>query len=332
MEMKASDLGERGIIELIWRVLSEHGGFKPSKIPLPHPDDATAIEMEGGKYLLMKSDTFVKRTDAPRGMRHRSMGRKALVMNISDLAAKGAEPLAFLFSLGVPRGYDARRIEELVQGLAEASREYGVPILGGDVCESKELFVAGFATGAAKRIVRRSGATPGDIVAVTGPFGDTAAALRILLEGLEAPPRLRRKALRSIYEPSARLGLGRRLAEAGVVTSSMDSSDGLAFTLNELARSSKVGMRISSIPASPVALELSRLHRLNVSDLVFFGGEEYEIVYTVSRGKWEDALRISRESGGHLIGIGEVILGSAVIYSEGGAEVPVPPKGWEHLK
>jgi thiamine-monophosphate kinase len=331
MEMKAYNLGERGIIDLIWRVLSEHGGYDQSKI-LPHPDDAAAIETKDNKYLLLKSDTFVKRTDAPKGMRHRSMGRKALVMNLSDLAAKGARPTAFLFSLGVPRGYDQRRVEELVRGLAETCYEYNLPILGGDVCESKEFFVAGFATGKASRVIRRSGASSGDIVAVTGPFGDTAAAFKILLDGLEAPVSLRRRILRSIYKPSARLDLGIRLAEEGLVTSSMDSSDGLAFTLNELARSSKVGMKVSSIPASSAAIELSRLHHLNLTDLVFFGGEEYEIVYTVERDAWNDALRVSRAYGRHLIGIGEVVSGSAVTYSEGGTEIQIPPKGWEHLR
>jgi thiamine-monophosphate kinase len=332
MELKASDLGERGIIELIWKTLSERGAANARETPLPHPDDATAIRIGDGRCLLLKSDTFVKRTDAPKGMRHRDMGRKALVMNLSDLAAKGAEPLAFLFSLGVPRGYASKHIEGLVQGLAEASEEYGIPILGGDVCESRELFVAGFATGTAKRVVSRSGASPGDIVAVTGPFGDTAAALRILLGGLEAPPKLRRDLLRSVYRPSARLKLGKRLAEEGVVTSSMDSSDGLAFTLNELAKSSGVGMRIGSLPLSPTALEFSRFNGINPSDLVFFGGEEYEIVYTVARGTWEAALKSSRASGGCLIGIGEVIKGSKVTYAEAGKETLLPSKGWEHLK
>lgn len=330
--MKASDLGERGIIDLIWKAISDRGAPNSGETPLPHPDDATAIRVHGGSYLVLKTDTFVKKTDAPRGMRHHCMGRKALVMNISDLAAKGAEPLAFLFSLGVPRGYDSTRIEELARGLAEASREYGIPILGGDVSESRELFVAGFAAGTAKRVVSRSGASPGDIVAVTGPFGNTAAALRILLKGAEAPRKLRKVLLESIYRPSARLRQGRRLAEEGAVTSSMDSSDGLAFTLNELAKSSRVGMRISSLPLSPEALEFSSLHQLNASDLAFFGGEEYEIVYTVAKDRWAGALKISRDSGGHLIGIGEVVEGSGVTYMEGRSEFPLPSKGWEHLK
>jgi thiamine-monophosphate kinase len=330
--MRASDLGERGIIDLIWKVLSDRGAANTRETALPHPDDATAIRISDVSHLILKSDTFVKRTDSPSGMRHREMGRKALVMNISDLAAKGAEPLAFLFSLGIPRAYGAKRIEELVRGLAEASEEYEIPILGGDVCESRELFIAGFAAGTAKRVIRRSGASPGDIVAVSGPFGDTAAALRILLGGLEAPPRLRRDLLRSVYRPSAKLKLGKRLAEEGAVTSSMDSSDGLAFTLNELARSSGVGMRIGSLPVSPKALEFSRLHGIKPFDLVFFGGEEYEIVYTVGRSRWEEALKSSRASGGCLIGIGEVVKGSKVTYSEGGKETLLPAKGWEHLK
>ncbi len=332
MEMKASDLGERGIIDLIWKVLSGQGAKNANENALPHPDDATAVKTTDGNHLLLKADTFVKRTDAPRGMRHRDMGRKALVMNLSDLAAKGAEPIAFLFSLGVPRGYPSRRIEELAQGLAEASSEYAIPIMGGDVCESRELFIAGFAAGRAKRLISRSGASPGDIVAVTGPFGDTAAAFRILLGGLGAPPDLRRLLLRSVYKPSAQLKLGRRLAEEGLATSSMDSSDGLAFTLNELAKSSGVGMKIGSLPVSAASLEFSRLHDIKPSDLVFYGGEEYDIVYTVGRGSWESALRTSRASGRCLIGIGEVVKGSKVTFTEGGKEILLPAKGWEHLR
>jgi thiamine-monophosphate kinase len=332
MEMKASDLGERGIIDMIWKVLSVRGAKVATESALPHPDDAAAVTTADGGHLLLKADTFVKRTDAPRGMRHRDMGRKTMVMNMSDLAAKGAEPLAFLFSMGVPRGYPSKRIDDLVQGLAEASGEYAVPILGGDVCESRELFIAGFAAGRAKRLIRRSGASPGDIVAVTGPFGDTAAAFRILLGGLEAPPKLRRLLLRSVYKPSAQLKLGRQLAEEGLVTSSMDSSDGLAFTLNELAKSSGVGMKIGSLPLSAASLEFSRLHGIKRSDLVFYGGEEYEIVYTVGRGSWESALRASKASGRCLIGIGEVVKGSKVTYAEGGKEALLPSKGWEHLR
>jgi len=330
--MRASELGERGIIDLIWKTLSGRTGIEPGGRVLPHPDDATAIEMPGGKYLLMKADTFVKRTDAPRGMRHRSMGRKALVMNVSDLAAKGAHPKAFLFSIGVPKRYDSGRLEEIIRGLAEASDKYEIPILGGDVCESNELFVAGFAVGTTEKPLRRSGAAPGDIVAVTGPFGDTAAAFHILLKGLEAPKRLRKKILRSVYEPSARLKMGINIAKAGLASSSMDSSDGLAFTLNELARSSRVGIRISSLPASPLALEFCGLSGLDVSDLVFFGGEEYEIVYTIKKGMWDEALKVSKGCGRSLIGIGEVVPGSSVTRFDGGREIAVPPRGWEHLR
>ena len=331
--MKASDLGERGIIELIWSVIRAKAGSRAvDSMALPPPDDASALRMADGTFLVLKTDAFAKKTDAPKGMRHYQMGWKAVTMNISDLAAKGARPEAFMFSLSIPRRYSGSLIRSLVSGISDASNEYRAPVLGGDVGEAGELIVAGFAVGIAKNLVKRSGAKPGDILAVTGPFGDTASAFKILLEGADSPPPLRRALCRSVYRPRARAKVGAALADSCALTSCMDSSDGLAFTLNELAKSSGVGFVLSVLPVSDLAKEFAALQKVQAWDLALFGGEEYELVFTVKPGLWDRAVGAARAAGCEIIRIGEAVSGSKVVLADGSGEREIPHKGWEHLR
>ncbi len=328
--MRVSEIGERGIIELIWSILEKDGHL--SGQILPPSDDASALKLGNGNYLVLKTDMFVRTTDAPMGMLPYQMGAKAVTMNISDLAAKGAKPSAFLFSLGLPRKFRISNLRELVSGISNSAKEYGAQVLGGDVSEAKDLIISGFAVGVAKNLVKRSGASPGDIIAVSGEFGDTAAAYKILLEGMRAPRSLRKCLCRSVYEPRARLRLGIALAESGLVTSSMDSSDGLAFTLNELSKSSKVSFYISRIPVSKGAAEFASIHGIPPEDLALYGGEEYELVMTIRHGGWTDAVRVAEGVGGTIIQIGEVLPGSKVLLKKDSEEMEIPPKGWEHLR
>lgn len=327
--MKVSSLGERKIIELIWSIMEKDGHL--SNQLMPPPDDASAVEYDE-KCFILKTDMFVKMTDAPKGMRPEHMGYKVVVMNVSDMAAKGARPMAFMFSLGLPRNYSIKSLERLIIGISKKAKKYGVKILGGDVGESKDLIICGFVFGIAKKIIKRSGASPGDIIAVTGDFGDTAAAYKILLEGFHAPKKLRRALCKKVYNPEARLDLGIALAEADVVSSSMDSSDGLAFTLNELSKSSNVCFKIHNIPISKKAMEFAKLHSLDPINLALYGGEEYEIVLTIKRNCWERALKIAKERKCNLIKMGEVEAGEGVVLVKESEEMIIPSKGWEHLR
>ncbi|MDH7555890.1 MAG: thiamine-phosphate kinase [Candidatus Methanosuratincola sp.] len=329
--LRAGDIGERGLIELIWGLVDRQLLGEPAENPLPHPDDASALLLPGGRFLVLKTDMFVRRTDAPRGMRHYQMGRKSVVMCASDLAAKGAKPHAFMHSMGVPPSYPSGGVLDLVRGLLSACKEYGVAFLGGDLGESKDLVVAGFMVGFADRIVRRSGASPGDLLAVTGHFGETASALEILLKGRSAPPPLRRRLLRSVYQPRARVDLGVALAGTGAVTSSMDSSDGLAFTLHELARSSGVRFVIYKVPVSRAAEEFASIHGIPAEELALYGGEEYEFVLTIKPEAYDRAQAAAERCGNSLLPIGRVEEGRGVFLSDGTLERPIEAKGWEHL-
>ena len=217
---------------------------------VPFGDDVSAVEIGNNLVAVLKTDMLVAATDVPPKMSFWQAARKAVVMNVSDFAAKGVKPKALLVSLGIP-GKLARKdvIEQIAEGLNAGAREYGAYILGGDTNEACDLIIACMLYGIAEknRIVGRAGAKPGDIVAVTGLFGKTAAGLKILLEELEAEEPIRKRLVDSVLMPKARLKEGLALAEVGAASASIDSSDGLAWSLYELSKASSVGLSLIHI-------------------------------------------------------------------------------------
>ena len=283
----------------------------------------------------MKTDMLVASTDVPPGMSYYQAARKAVIMSISDLAAKGVRPLALLASLGLPAHITDRELAELARGLNEAAREYGAFIIGGDTNECPDLVISVCAFGLAREdeLITRSGAKPGDILAVSGEFGLTYLGLRALLEGLELGPRVRERALRAVLMPEARLELGLALARTGAVTASIDSSDGLAWSLAELARASRVGFVVEELPIEPEVAEEARSHGIDPLEACFYGGEEYELVLTVRPDGWDKAVRAAERAGVRLRRIGYATREPGLwLRGPDGRLRPLEPRGWEHFK
>jgi thiamine-monophosphate kinase len=322
-------LGERRVIEIMMRYLD----LMPN-MPIPFWDDVSAADLGGVRLGVLKTDMLVWSTDIPPGMTHYQAARKAVVMNISDLGAKGVRTTGVLVSLGLPRNTREEEAVELAKGMNAGAREYGAYILGGDTSETGEIIISGMAFGIGEKgkLMLRSGAMPGDILATTGVFGKTAAGFKILMEGLDAPDDLKRSLVDTVYMPRARVEEGVALAESGAVTASMDSSDGLAMSLYDLQRSSGMGFRVDRLPAAPEARMFAELHNLELSDLVFYGGEEYELVFTIKPERIEDAKQALRRVGGDLIEIGEVTEEKAIVYANRDRLEPIKAGGWEHFK
>lgn len=322
-------LGERRVIEIMMSYLD----VMP-KMPVPFWDDVSAVDLGDGRVGVLKTDMLVWSTDVPRGMTHFQAARKAVVMNISDLAAKGVRTTGVLISFGLPKSLREEEAVELAKGLNAGAREYSAYVLGGDTNEAEQIIISGMAFGVGREgeLMLRSGARAGDILATTGTFGKTAAGFKILLAGLDAPAELKRSLVDTVYMPRARVEEGVALAESEAVTASMDSSDGLALSLYDLRRSSGVGFKVDRLPAAPEAQRFAELHNLSLSDLVLYGGEEYELVFTVNPARIEDAKQALRRVGGDLTEIGEVTEEKEIVYKDGDRLKPIRAGGWEHFK
>ena len=322
------DVGERGLIERMLKHITPMPGM-----PIPFWDDVMALSLGDGKAAVFNTDMLVWGTDIPRGMNHYQAARKAVVMNYSDLGAKGVQPQAFLNNLGIPRDTDADHVEEMAKGFEAGAREYDSYILGGDTNEAPDIIISGVAFGVAQesKLIKRMGARPGDILCTTAPFGDTASSIKILLENYEAPPSIHDKLLESVYMPKARVKEGIALSESGTATSSMDSSDGLAISLYDLNRSSGVGFRVENLPVTPETSQFAEIHGINPNHLALYGGEEYELVFTVDPDRLDDAVEALSKVGCNLQVLGTATEEKNIVLVRDGAVNPILKGGWDHF-
>lgn len=323
------ELGERRIIEIIRKRLE----LMP-KMPVPFGDDVSACEIEGGNLAVLKTDMLVDKTDVPKGMSLWQAARKAVVMNVSDFAAKGVRPTAMLVSLGIPRNLKQNDVEEIGAGLNAGAREYGAFIIGGDTGEASDLVISVSVFGMARKgkLMLRSGARPGDLLAVTGSFGKPPAGMKILVDEFKASKEIKKALLESVLTPHARLEEGLALNQTGAVSAATDSSDGLAWSLHEIARASRVGISVSCLPVAKEAARFAVINGLDPSLLALYGGEEYELVLTVKPTLWIKAQKATEKAGGKLIKIGKIKIEKNVTMETHGKHVPIAPKGYEHFK
>jgi thiamine-monophosphate kinase len=301
---------------------------------LPFGDDVSTIELQDGQVAVLKTDMLVGKTDVPRGMSYWQAARKAVVMNVSDFAAKGVKPKAALVSLGLPRDLLRRDVEDIGRGLNAGIREYGAYVVGGDTGETSELVIAVtlFGTAGHGQLMLRSGCKVGDIVAVTGFFGKPAAGLRFLLDRCAASEDLRAVIVGSVFMPHARLKEGLALADSRAISASIDSSDGLAWSLHEMCKKSGVGFVINSIPFADEVKHFADFNGLDALELALYGGEEYELVVTVKPKLWVDAEAAIEGVGGQLLPIGKVVREKSVVLELDGKKRTVEPRGWQHFK
>jgi thiamine-monophosphate kinase len=303
-------------------------------MPIPFWDDASGLSLGDGRALVINTDMLVWETDIPTGMTPFQAARKAVVMNVSDLGAKGVQPVAFMPNLGIPSDYPVSDVEEMAKGFEAGAREYGCHVVGGDTNEACDVIISGSALGIMdeKRIMlRNKGVKPGHILATTGYFGLTGVGFSFLLGGLEPSAEVKKTALEAIYMPKARVEEGIALAKTGVVSGCMDSSDGLSVSLYDLRRSTNLGFIIDDPPVHPLALKFAERKGLDPVSLAFNGGEEYELVFTYPPSS-ESKIRAALKSVGcELLNIGVVSEGKEIVYRRQNKLIPIKKGGWDHF-
>lgn len=269
---------------------------------------------------------LVASTDVPPGMEAWQVARKSIVSCASDLAAKGVRPHAAMISLGLPKNCTRPYVEGLARGFAGASKEFGVKIVGGDTNESNGLVIDCSMIGFARRTPARNGAKPGDVVVVSGMFGLPPAGLAILMGGAKATGAFRKQAADSVLLPMPRQRFGMTLAK--YFSSSIDSSDGLVISLYEIAVQSRVDIAIDNIPIADGVERFAKENGLDAHELVFQGGEEYEIVATVPKSRLRQAASAAKKAKVDLIVIGKVQRGSGAVFA---GKMRLENRGYTHF-
>ena len=304
-------------------------------------DDAAVVEAIVGEGVLT-ADMLVEGVHFDRTLTSpRDLGVKAMVANLSDLAAMGASPRHALVSLALPTDVEPSWVMELFGGMLSAAEEYAASLVGGDLSAGPVVVVCVAMTGqvAAGRAVTRSGARPGQRLVVTGTLGGSAGGLALARASVSKVSEALasnwgRRLLDAHFRPQARVGEGLTLAQAGA-TAMMDVSDGLALDLSRLCAESAVGGRLdlSRVPVAPELHELAAVLDLDPLDVALSGGEDYELLAAIAPGSVAEATRLLDERFGvRLTDVGEVTDGSEVMAVDGpGSERPLEPRGWDHF-
>jgi thiamine-monophosphate kinase len=306
-------LNEKDIVELFVSRLVRKSARRGAS------DDIAVIPFKIGQSrinLILKCDMLVQSTDVPSLMQPWQIARKSVIACVSDLAAKGVKPYACLISVGIPKKYSENDLHGLLLGFSRVSREYKVDIVGGDTNESKELVIdcsmIGLTDTKSNYIPKRNGGRAGDLVVVSGKFGYTSSALKIIFFHPATSNKFKAKALSSIFNPRPNFAFG--ISFAKFFSSSMDSSDGLSCSLYELAQQSDNDLFINKLPVSKDVHDFAIRNSYDVEDLVFFGGEEYETVATISKSNFKMVEAIGMRQNIKMHVIGEVTNGTGKVY------------------
>ncbi|MDB6099545.1 MAG: thiamine-monophosphate kinase [Gammaproteobacteria bacterium] len=326
MSFVSSNLGE---FELISRFFVRDTRPK-SNVILGIGDDAALLDVPKGSDLVSAVDTIVAGRHFLEGADPRSIGHRALAVNLSDIAAMGATPLWATLALTLP-SIDLEWLEEFAAGFMDLADLHGVTLVGGDTTRGpltiSVQILGSVPHGAA---LRRSGGQAGDWLAVSGTLGDAAAGLSFL----KAPQRVVRhdveELIRRFDYPTPRVQLG--LSARGLATAAMDLSDGLVGDLPKLALASGLAahIRVERLPLS-LALRTAESSQPRALDLALGGGDDYELLFAVPAQRFAELKAAADRLNLTLSAIGELRSGAGVTWSLNGEEFLPSVSGYDHF-
>lgn len=312
--LKIKDIGEVNLIDRITRKV------KNRDVLVGIGDDAAIIRY-GKKLQVLTTDCLVEgdhfRCDWFKPVQ---IGMKAIEINVSDIAAMGGNPRYALISLGLKEDLPVDFVEELYRGMWKACDKYCIDIVGGNMTHSNQIFISVTLVGEVKEknLTLRSCAKAGDLIFLSGPVGNGRAGLRLFQNGVEGFDGIKKRYL----EPKARLDFASKIAP--FVNSMIDVSDGLASEIMHICKNSKCGAKIymDKIPIREDVREVARILNENEYDYALYGGEDFELLYTVSK---ENINKID----GYLIG--EITKNREIKIVSYGKEEKLTRFGYDHF-
>ena len=329
------DLGEFGFIDRISSLCKIHGNDVIRGIG----DDCAIIKISPDENLLITTDMMVERVHFLVNLQTaQSIGAKALAVNLSDIAACGGTPKQAFVSIAVPDCFDVIWLEDLYRGISELAAEFEVDILGGDTTRSlADMVINILVIGLTKNneTIFRNRAQPGDIMAISGHIGYSAAGLELLRNSSNSSAPIYTPLINAHLKPKPHVKVGRILARSQACNAAIDISDGLSSDLGHVCKQSGLGATIfeEMLPLSEAltqaALELSA----DPMEWILNGGEDYVLLAAIRSEEFAKVKLAVTEAGADLIEIGRFVSGSEMkLIKKSGMVFDIVPKGWDHFR
>ena len=319
--------GEFDLIAELFAPLATHPGA------FGLTDDAAVLTPPAGHELVLKTDAIVEGVHFLPGDPADTVAKKALRVNLSDLAAKGAAPIGYMLALSIPSRVGMDWLHGFAFGLREDQGTFGISLFGGDTTSTPgpiSIAISAFGHVPAGSMLRRAGAQPGDLAFVSGTIGDAGGGLACLKgEGSSLEESEREFLIRRFRVPEPRLALGAALR--GTASASLDVSDGLMADLGHIADVSRVRIVVESVrlPLSPALLALKGA---DAASIAAAAGDDYEIAFTAPPFQRARIAEIAARSGVQVTEIGRVETGAGVTLTDpSGRKIPLTHKGFTHF-
>jgi thiamine-monophosphate kinase len=309
-----------------------HSAVQRGDVALGVGDDAALLRVPPGVELAATVDTLIEGVHFLPGADPESLGHKALAVNLSDLAAMGAEPAWVSLALTLP-GADERWLEGFARGFHALAGAHGVQLVGGDTTRGAlSISVQAFGFVPAGEALRRSAARPGDLIYVTGTLGDAGLGLEAALGRLAAGSEQAAWLVGRLNRPTPRIAAG--LALRGIAHAAIDISDGLRADLGHILAASGVGatVHVERLPLSPAFIALAGGEA--GWEVALSAGDDYELCFTVPVAREAQLARALADFGCACtrIGVIEEQPGLRLLRASGSAFVPEAGGGYEHFR
>jgi thiamine-monophosphate kinase len=332
LTMILKDIGEFGLID---RILRRTAGMRDTHIVINNGDDAFAARIRPGYVIVATTDMLSEGVHFSREWNEwESIGYKAIAVNISDLAAMGAvKPLYCLVSAGLPANTPVNIVDKIFTGMLKACKKSNILLMGGDTVKSQKYIVISITLvgeAKAKNLIKRSGAVIGDKLLISGHFGCSRAGLEVLRNGIGREKKKYYSLVKSHLLPPNRLLLGKFLGNTQHASSLMDSSDGLACSVQHMAKASRVGFRIhvDRIPIAGALRDWTTAHRKNPFEYLVHGGEEYELIFTAC----EQDIPAVKAAFPYISVVGDVVpMKEGILYIKDGKIIHLPNSTFQHF-
>lgn len=304
---------------------------RPGWATLGIGDDCALLSPTPGRQIAISSDMLVEGRHFFAGADACMLGHKALAVNLSDLAAMGARPLAFTLALALPQA-DAQWLEGFSRGLFALADEHGCELIGGDTTKGPlNICITVFGEIEPGHALRRAAAQPGDDIWISGTLGDARLALAGYLQELALDPQAQAQAAHRMHMPTPRVALGLALAAAPLAHAALDISDGLVGDLGHILAASNVGATLGAdaLPAGPALAQQERALRRRFTAA---GGDDYELCFTAPQARRDAVLAAAAQAATPVTRVGTIDTTPGLrLVDAHGAPLDLQLAGWDHF-